>query len=56
MNKFCALQMKDKDFNIFWAKFLRLSADLDHENTTFIFKLIHKLTPSLQHQLTTGDS
>lgn len=56
INKVRALQWKDKNFNTFWVEILRLLADLDHENATFIFKLTHKLTSQLQSQLTAGDS
>lgn len=48
MNKFRALRMKDKDFNTFWAEFLRLAADLDHGDATLISELTYKLTPSLR--------
>lgn len=55
MNKFRALQMQDEEFNIFWAEFQRLAANLDHGDSTLISELTRKLIPSLQRQLTTGE-
>lgn len=55
INKFRALRMKDTDLNTFWAEFQPLAADFDHGDATLISELTHKLTPSLQRQLATGE-
>ena len=55
MNKFWDLKMT-KDFNSFWVEFQVLASELDHNETTLISKLKHKLTLSLSQAMAGGMS
>ena len=43
------------DFNTFWAKFLRLSIELDRNKATLISDLTHKLSVEMRLQLINGN-
>ena len=53
--QFRALRQGSKDFNNFWAKFQRLSIELDRNEATLISDLTSKLSYEMQRQLNTGD-
>ena len=55
MNLFRSLRQGQKDFNTFWAEFQRLAAELDHNESTLIGELKHKLNLDMRRQLATGD-
>ena len=53
MNTFRDLRMT-KDFNSFWTEFQILSSELDHNESTLVSELRHKLTPSLSRAMAGG--
>lgn len=55
MTKFYALTMRGQNFNMFGSEFQCLAAELDHNNAILVSKLIYKLAPGFQCQLTTKD-
>ena len=53
--EFQILHQEGREFNTFWAEFLRLSVELDRNEVTLISDLTHKLSVEMRLQLINGD-
>lgn len=53
-NAFRQLHQKNQDFEVFWARFLSLSAACDHDEATLVEELHKKVSPEIQEHLARG--